>query len=131
MTKVKIEPGICGFTTTVRCTADEDDDTELTVRVATGCESVKKMMVWKTWCFRNSMPPSKNSDWPQVNDESQNNGKAMVSWYLMVKKPRFISNKCGNMNSACRDFPIKVIKNCIKSAIKKPAAKIKVATIVT
>ena len=44
MTKVKIEPGICGFTTTVRCTADEDDDTELTVRVATGCESIKKMM---------------------------------------------------------------------------------------
>jgi len=44
MTKVKIEPGICGFTTTVRATADPDDETELTVRVATGCPSVKSMM---------------------------------------------------------------------------------------
>lgn len=44
MTKVKIEPGICGFTTQVTATADEDDDTELTVKVATGCPSVKAMM---------------------------------------------------------------------------------------
>ena len=44
MTKVKIEPGICGFTTTVRATADSDDETELTVRVASGCPSIKAMM---------------------------------------------------------------------------------------
>ena len=44
MTKVKIEPGICGFTTTVRAVADADDETDLTVRVATGCPSVKGMM---------------------------------------------------------------------------------------
>ena len=44
MTKVRIEPGICGFNTTVRATADPDDETELTVRVATGCPSVKAMM---------------------------------------------------------------------------------------
>ena len=44
MTKVRIEPGICGFTTTVRAQADPDEDTELTVRVATGCPSVKGMM---------------------------------------------------------------------------------------
>ncbi len=44
MTKVKIEPGICGFSTTVRAVADADDETELTVKVATGCPSVKAMM---------------------------------------------------------------------------------------
>ena len=44
MTKVRIEPGICGFTTTVRAVADPDDETELTVSVATGCPSVKAMM---------------------------------------------------------------------------------------
>ena len=44
MTKVRIEPGICGFTTTVRAQADPDEDTELTVHVATGCPSVKGMM---------------------------------------------------------------------------------------
>ena len=44
MTKVRIEPGICGFTTTVRATADADDETELTVRVATGCKSIQDMM---------------------------------------------------------------------------------------
>ena len=44
MTKVKIEPGICGFTTTVRATADEDDENELTVHVASGCPSIKAMM---------------------------------------------------------------------------------------
>ena len=42
MTKVKIEPGICGFTTTVRATVD--DDTDLTVHVASGCPSIKGMM---------------------------------------------------------------------------------------
>ena len=44
MTRVRIEPGICGFTTSVRAEANPDEDTELTVRVATGCPSVKGMM---------------------------------------------------------------------------------------
>lgn len=42
MTKVKIEPGICGFTTTATATAT--DDTDLTIRVATGCPSIKGMI---------------------------------------------------------------------------------------
>jgi hypothetical protein len=42
MTKVKIEPGICGFTTVV--TADTNEDEDVTVKVASGCASVKKMM---------------------------------------------------------------------------------------
>ena len=44
MTRVRIEPGICGFTTSVCAEANPDEDTELTVRVATGCPSVKGMM---------------------------------------------------------------------------------------
>lgn len=44
MTKVKIEPGICGFITAVTASADPDDETDLTVKVATGCPSVKAMM---------------------------------------------------------------------------------------
>ena len=44
MTRVRIEPGICGFTTSVRAEANPDEATELTVRVATGCPSVKGMM---------------------------------------------------------------------------------------
>lgn len=44
MTKVKIEPGICGFSTLVTASASEDDDTEITIKVASGCPSVKKMM---------------------------------------------------------------------------------------
>ena len=44
MTKVKIEPGICGFTTMVHATVDPDEDTELTVKIATGCPSIKGMM---------------------------------------------------------------------------------------
>ena len=44
MTRVRIEPGICGFTTSVHAEANPDEDTELTVRVATGCPSVKGMM---------------------------------------------------------------------------------------
>ena len=44
MTKVKIEPGICGFTTSVTATVDPDEDTELTVKVATGCPSIRGMM---------------------------------------------------------------------------------------
>lgn len=43
MTKVKIEPGICGFTTMI--TADTNEDEEVALKVSTGCESVKKMMV--------------------------------------------------------------------------------------
>lgn len=42
MTKVKIEPGICGFTTIV--TADTNEDEETVLKVSSGCESVKKMM---------------------------------------------------------------------------------------
>ena len=42
MTKVKIEPGICGFTTMV--TADTNEDEEVVLRVGSGCESVQKMM---------------------------------------------------------------------------------------
>lgn len=44
MTKVKIAPGICGFTTMVHATVDPDEDTELTVKVATGCPSIQGMM---------------------------------------------------------------------------------------
>lgn len=42
MTKVVIEPGVCGFKTTV--TADTNDDEEVVLKVSTGCESVKAMM---------------------------------------------------------------------------------------
>lgn len=42
MTKVKIEPGICGFTALV--TAEDQEDDEIKVHVATGCEAIKKMM---------------------------------------------------------------------------------------
>ncbi|MCF0229611.1 MAG: hypothetical protein HUJ76_07985 [Parasporobacterium sp.] len=44
MTKVIIEPGICGFTAEVTVTADEDDEQELTVKVKSGCRSVMAMM---------------------------------------------------------------------------------------
>ncbi len=42
MTKVRINPGICGFVTQV--TAQSDDQEEVTVKVASGCESVRNMM---------------------------------------------------------------------------------------
>lgn len=42
MTRVRIEPGVCGFVTTV--TAHSEDQMEVTVRVETGCESVRKLM---------------------------------------------------------------------------------------
>lgn len=42
MTKVKIEPGVCGFTTLVTAEAQEDD--EIKLHVATGCEAVRKMV---------------------------------------------------------------------------------------
>ena len=41
MTKVKVEPGICGFATLI--TAEADDE-EVKVHVATGCKAVKSMM---------------------------------------------------------------------------------------
>lgn len=44
MTKVRIEPGICGFTTIVKAVSDPEDETDLTVRVASGCPSIKGMM---------------------------------------------------------------------------------------
>ena len=44
MTKVMIEPGICGLVTAVEVQADADDETELTVKVRSGCESVRNMM---------------------------------------------------------------------------------------
>ena len=43
MTKVKIEPGICGFLTSVEAQADEDK-VEVTLTVKSGCDAVRKMM---------------------------------------------------------------------------------------
>lgn len=42
MTKVRIDPGVCGFVTSV--TAHSEDQMEVTVQVKSGCESVRKMM---------------------------------------------------------------------------------------
>lgn len=42
MTKVRIEPGICGFVAQV--TAELNDDEECEVTVTSGCQSVQKMM---------------------------------------------------------------------------------------
>ena len=42
MTKVRVEPGICGFTTLV--TAEDLDDDEVRVRVASGCKAEQEMM---------------------------------------------------------------------------------------
>lgn len=42
MTKVMIEPGVCGFVTKV--SADSEDQMEVRVQVSTGCEAVQKMM---------------------------------------------------------------------------------------
>ena len=41
MTKVKINPGVCGFVTTVTATAKKY---KVDLNVVTGCESVRKMM---------------------------------------------------------------------------------------
>ena len=41
MTKVKIEPGICGLPTAVE--AECDEDMEITVKVRSGCKSIKDM----------------------------------------------------------------------------------------
>lgn len=42
MTTVKIHPGICGFVTKVQ--AQSEDQSEVKIKVATGCEAVKNMM---------------------------------------------------------------------------------------
>ena len=44
MTKVKVEPGPCGFKTIVTAEASEDDPTKIKVKVACGCEAVQNMM---------------------------------------------------------------------------------------
>lgn len=44
MTKVVINPGVCGFITTVTAIAGEEDETELTVAVKSGCDAVRDMM---------------------------------------------------------------------------------------
>lgn len=42
MTKVKINPGVCGFITSV--TAESEDGMEVTVQVKSGCKAVMQMM---------------------------------------------------------------------------------------
>ncbi len=42
MTKVTIHPGICGLITSVE--AESEDQMEVTVRIKSACESVRKMM---------------------------------------------------------------------------------------
>lgn len=42
MTRVEINPGVCGFVTTV--TAVSEDEQEVTVTVTSGCASIQKMM---------------------------------------------------------------------------------------
>ena len=42
MTKVRIQPGICNLPTTV--TAVSEDQMEVRVKVASGCEAIRKMM---------------------------------------------------------------------------------------
>ena len=48
MTKVEIDPGICGFVTTVEATAIENDEDipvkEVHVKVKSGCASIQRMM---------------------------------------------------------------------------------------
>ena len=41
MTKVKIDPGVCGFITTVQ--ADSEDGMEVKLKVKSGCEPVRDM----------------------------------------------------------------------------------------
>jgi hypothetical protein len=42
MTKVKIDPGVCGLVTSVE--AVSEDQMEVTVKVRSGCKSIKEMM---------------------------------------------------------------------------------------
>ena len=44
MTKVRIKPGICNFVTTVIAECSDEEETEVTVKVKSGCPSVNKMM---------------------------------------------------------------------------------------
>lgn len=41
MTKVKIDPGVCGLITAVE--AESEDGMEVTLKVKSGCESIRKM----------------------------------------------------------------------------------------
>lgn len=43
MKHVKIDPGVCGFLTTAEAVFDPDENT-VTLRVASGCPSVRQMM---------------------------------------------------------------------------------------
>ena len=43
MKKLKIEPGVCGFTAVVEADFDEDEGT-VKLKVASGCKSVQKML---------------------------------------------------------------------------------------
>ena len=43
MKKLKIEPGVCGFTAVVEADFDEDEGT-VKLKVASGCQSVRKML---------------------------------------------------------------------------------------
>ena len=43
MKKVIIDPGVCGFVTSVTARGDEDEGT-VTLEVASGCEAVRRMM---------------------------------------------------------------------------------------
>ena len=42
MKKLKVEPGVCGLISII--TAEENDDSEITVQVETDCPAVKKMI---------------------------------------------------------------------------------------
>lgn len=44
MTRVRIEPGICGLPTSVTAQAADEDDQEVRLKVASGCEAVRKML---------------------------------------------------------------------------------------
>ena len=41
MTRVKVEPGVCGLTTVV--TADSEDQMEVRLKISSACEAVRKM----------------------------------------------------------------------------------------
>jgi hypothetical protein len=44
MTKVRIDPGICGFTTIVKAQKSDDDEQEIHLEVASGCKAVQELM---------------------------------------------------------------------------------------
>lgn len=44
MTKVTVEPGVCGFVTKITAEASPEDETSVKVQVASGCEAVRNMM---------------------------------------------------------------------------------------